>query len=84
MLTLKIENENIEQIFLNEFHSNKEMFFEFIQNSFEKMKSKNDEKLMEENFIKAQEGSMAKTWNDENDFNDIVCFQITSKKHFID
>ena len=67
MLTLKIENEKIEQIFLNEFHSNKEMFFEFIQNSFEKMKSKNDEKLMEEDFIKAQEGSMAKTWENDSD-----------------
>ena len=45
------------------------MFFEFIQNSFEKMKSKNDEKLMEEDFIKAQEGSMANTWDDEKLFH---------------
>jgi hypothetical protein len=43
------------------------MFFEFIQNSFEKMKSKNDEKLMKEDFIKAQEGSMAKTWENDSD-----------------
>jgi len=34
MITLNIENEKVEEIFLNEFHSNKEKFFEFIENSF--------------------------------------------------
>jgi len=34
MLTLKIENKKVEEIFLNEFHSNKEKFFEFIEKSF--------------------------------------------------
>jgi len=34
MITLNIENKKIEDIFLNEFHSNKEKFIEFIENSF--------------------------------------------------
>jgi hypothetical protein len=35
MLTLIIEDKNVENIFLNEFHSNKEKFFEFIKLSFD-------------------------------------------------
>jgi hypothetical protein len=66
MLTLKIENEKIEHIFLNEFHSNTEKFFNFIQNSYEKMKSThNDDSLKD--FIKAQEISMSKTWDNNVD-----------------
>lgn len=34
MLTINIENKKVEEIFLNEFHSNKEKFVEFIENSF--------------------------------------------------
>ncbi len=66
MLTLKIENEKIEHIFLNEFHSNKEKFFEFIQNSYEKLKTthQNDSDI---NFIEAQEASMSKTWDNDKD-----------------
>ncbi|MGM0609444.1 MAG: hypothetical protein ACQESP_13630 [Candidatus Muiribacteriota bacterium] len=36
MLTLKIENPEIEKIFLDGFDSNKEKFFEFIQQSYQK------------------------------------------------
>ena len=67
MLTLKIEDERIEHIFLNEFHSNKDKFFEFIQNSYESMKSSNTEENSDENFIYLQESSMSKTWDNDDD-----------------
>ena len=38
MLTLQINNPNIENIFLEGFNSNKEKFLEFIQNSYQHMK----------------------------------------------
>jgi len=66
MLTLKIENEKIEHIFLNEFHSNREKFFEFIQSSYEKLKTAHQNDL-DRDFIKAQESSMSKTWNSDKD-----------------
>jgi len=67
MLTLKIENEKIEHIFLNEFHSNKDKFFEFIQNSYETMKSSNSKDNSDENFIYLQESSMSQTWDNDDD-----------------
>ncbi len=66
MLTLKIENEKIEHIFLNEFHSNREKFFEFIQNSYEKLKATQSHDL-DDDFVKAQETSMSKTWDNDKD-----------------
>lgn len=42
MITLTIEDKQIEHIFLDEFHSNKEKFFEFIKLSFDGMKTKNE------------------------------------------
>ena len=66
MLTLKIENEKIEHIFLNEFHSNREKFFEFIQNSYEKLKTTQPHNL-DDDFVKAQETSMSKTWDNDKD-----------------
>ncbi|MDD3452214.1 hypothetical protein [Sulfurimonas sp.] len=41
MITLTIEDKQIEHIFLDEFHSNKEKFFEFIKLSFDSNKTKN-------------------------------------------
>ena len=67
MLTLKIENEKIEHIFLNEFHSNKDKFFEFIQNSYEIMKQSPTKDNSQMNFINAQESSMLKTWDNNED-----------------
>ena len=64
MITLKIENEQIENIFLNEFNSNKDKFFEFIQNSYVKMKSNDKEEL---DLINSQEQSMSKTWDNNED-----------------
>lgn len=66
MITLKIENEKVEGIFLNEFHSNRENFFEFIQNSYDKMKTDNRDNF-DSDLIKAQETSMFKTWNNNKD-----------------
>ncbi|MEA1983703.1 MAG: hypothetical protein U9N39_09170 [Campylobacterota bacterium] len=63
MITLKIENEKVENIFLNEFHSNREKFFEFIQNSYDSMKTVSHNT----NLIKLQEASMSKTWNNDDD-----------------
>ncbi len=37
MLTLKIENPEIEKIFLEGFNSNKDSFFDFIQTNYQKM-----------------------------------------------
>ncbi len=37
MLSLEINNPNIENIFLEGFNANKEKFFEFIQNSYNRM-----------------------------------------------
>ena len=67
MLTLKIENENVEKIFLNEFHSNKEQFFEFIQNSYEAMKLSHQNIETDKNLIEVQENSMQKTWDNVED-----------------
>ena len=67
MITLKIENEKIENIFLNEFHSNREKFFEFIQNSYDKMKTINNQDNSDTDLIKSQETSMHKTWNNNED-----------------
>jgi len=66
MITLKIENEKIENIFLNEFHSNREKFFEFIQTSYDKMKisNHNDSSI---DLINSQETSMSKTWDNDKD-----------------
>jgi LPS O-antigen subunit length determinant protein (WzzB/FepE family) len=66
VITLKIEDENIEKIFLNEFHSNKEKFFEFIQNSYEKMKSSKEDNF-DLDLMKSQEVSMSKTWDNDQD-----------------
>ena len=38
MITLQIDNPNIEKIFLEDFNSNKEEFLKFIENSYNKMK----------------------------------------------
>ena len=39
MLTLQIDNPNVENIFVNGFNSNKDKFLEFIQNSYNKKES---------------------------------------------
>jgi len=67
MITLKIENEKVENIFLNEFHSNREKFFEFIQNSYDKMKTANNQDNSNIDLMRSQEASMSKTWNHDND-----------------
>jgi len=38
MITLKIENPDIEKIFLEGFNSNKDKFLAFVQESYQKMK----------------------------------------------
>jgi len=60
MIILKIENKKVESIFLNEFHCNRESFFEFIQNSYDKMKT-NNQYNSSMDLIKSQEISMSKT-----------------------
>jgi len=67
MITLNIENKKIEHIFLNEFNSNKEKFFEFIQNSYEKMNSAKHLDDVDSDLTKAQEFSMSKTWDNDQD-----------------
>ena len=67
MITLKIEDEKVENIFLNEFHSNTEKFFEFIQSSYYKMKTANNKDNSNADLVKSQELSMHKTWDNEED-----------------
>jgi len=67
MITLKIENEKVENIFLNEFHSNREKFFEFIQTSYDKMKTTKNQDNFNSDLIKSQETSMSKTWDNDED-----------------
>ena len=62
MLTLQIDNPNIENIFVNGFNSNKEKFLEFIQNSYNKKESLKDYEHDKERFLetynKMKDGSM--------------------------
>ena len=62
MISLTIEDKNIENIFLKEFDSNKKEFFNFIQNSFDKLKNNNNT-----NLINLQISSMSKTWDNNKD-----------------
>jgi hypothetical protein len=66
MLSLTIDNQNIEEIFLKEFHSNKEEFFTFIQSSYEKLKD-NINDTSESDLINLQINSMANTWDNDKD-----------------
>ena len=65
MLTLKIENEKVENIFLNEFHSNSEKFLDFIQKSYTRLKTSSYDS--ESELIQAQEQSMVSTWDNDKD-----------------
>lgn len=67
MLTLKIENEKVENIFLNEFHSNSEKFLEFIQKSYTRLKTSASSYDSENELIQAQEQSMVSTWDNDKD-----------------
>ena len=67
MLTLKIENEKVENIFLNEFHSNSEKFLEFIQKSYSRLKTPTSYHDSENGLIQAQEQSMVSTWDNDKD-----------------
>ena len=66
MLSLTIDNQNIEDTFLKEFHSNKEEFFTFIQSSYEKLKD-NINDTSESDLINLQIDSMASTWDNDKD-----------------
>ena len=66
MLSLTIDNQNIEDIFLKEFHSNKEEFFTFIQSSYEKLKD-NINDTSESDLINLQIDSISSTWDNDKD-----------------
>jgi len=70
MITLTIEDKNVENIFLNEFYSNKEKFFEFIKLSFEGIKTKNeaydeDWSYLEDGFDEGVASGMCEQSHDE-------------------
>lgn len=67
MLSLTIEDKKIENIFLEEFHSDKVEFFNFIKSSFEKFKDKNIENNDDLDFTELQISSMSKTWDNDQD-----------------
>lgn len=54
MLTINIENKKVEDIFLNEFHSNKEKFVEFIENSFMQLKQKTPQNRDDLSYLNSQ------------------------------
>jgi hypothetical protein len=66
MLSLTIEDKNIENIFLKEFHSDKVEFFNFIKSSFDKFKDKNTQNNSFD-LSDLQISSMAKTWDNDKD-----------------
>jgi len=67
VLTLKIENKQVESIFLNEFHSNSEKFLEFIQKSYTRLKTSTSYHDSKNILIQAQEQSMVSTWDNDKD-----------------
>lgn len=67
MLSLTIEDKNVENIFLKEFHSDKKKFFEFIQSSFKKLKTKDIEQNQDIDLESLQIDSMNKTWENDKD-----------------
>jgi len=67
MLSLTIEDKNIENIFLKEFNSNKKEFFDFIKSSFDRLKYdkiKDNENI---SLVNLQMSSMATTWDNDKD-----------------
>ncbi|MEA2017136.1 MAG: hypothetical protein U9N59_01700 [Campylobacterota bacterium] len=67
MLSLTIEDKNIENIYLKEFHSDKKKFFSFIQSSFEKLKNKESLEDNDSELMHLQISSMTTTWNNDKD-----------------
>lgn len=68
MITLTIEDKQIEHIFLDEFHSNKEKFFEFIKLSFDGFRSQSadeDWSCFEADFDEGVASGMCEQSHDE-------------------
>ena len=68
MITLTIEDKQIEHIFLDEFQSNKEKFFEFIKLSFEGFKNQSvdeDWSYLEDDFDEGVASGMCEQSHDE-------------------
>ena len=61
MVVLELDNQEIESIYLEKFHSNKDKFFDFIKQSYEKFSEYNE--MDEQDMLKAQEKSMIRTWD---------------------
>jgi len=62
MLTLEINNPNVESIFLEGFNANKEKFLEFIQSSYDRRESiqnyADDKERFEQTYASIKDGSM--------------------------
>ena len=67
MLSLIIEDKNIENIFLKEFNSNKQDFFNFIKSSFNKLKYDETKENENINLMNLQMSSMLVTWDNNKD-----------------
>lgn len=63
MLSLTIEDQKIEHIFLQEFQSDKDKFFSFIKESYERIKDKTKSGDLKD----LQISSMQKTWDNDED-----------------
>jgi len=63
MLSLTIEDQKIEHIFLQEFQSDKDKFFSFIKESYERIKDKTKSSDLKD----LQISSMQKTWDNDED-----------------
>ncbi len=65
MVTLKIENQEVENIFLDEFDSNKEAFLNFIRDSYNKMTLLNSLDRSVKQAKLQQNGELSETTLDE-------------------
>jgi len=54
MLTLNINNKKVEDIFFNEFNSNKEKFIEFIEISFNNLKKQTSTNIDDLSYLSSQ------------------------------
>ena len=65
MLQLNIDDKLLEQIYLKEFHSDKEKFIEFIKKSYEKIQIQNEPH--DQDLQNLQIDPMKHTWDNDQD-----------------
>lgn len=67
MLSITIEDKKVENIFLKEFNSDKEKFFNFINSSYDRLKKNNSSESTKNELINLQTTSISKTSDNDKD-----------------